>query len=73
MRKEISPTTKAPPAKDSLSEKLNKIEKLHQTNTPIAYLSNTRKATCNIMAEGFRFMPLGLVRLRTCRLSAWVT
>ncbi len=24
---------------------------------------------CNIMAEGFRFMPLGLVRLRTFRLS----
>ena len=28
---------------------------------------------CNIMAEGFRFMPLGLVRLRTFRLSAWVS
>ena len=28
---------------------------------------------CNIMAEGFRFMPLGLVRLRTFRLGAWVT
>ena len=28
---------------------------------------------CNIMAEGFCFMPLGLVRLRTFRLSAWVT
>ena len=28
---------------------------------------------CNIMAEGFRFMPLGLVRLRTFWLSAWVT
>ena len=28
---------------------------------------------CNIMAEGFRFMPLGLVRLRTFRFSAWVT
>ena len=27
---------------------------------------------CNIMAEGFRFMLLGLVRLRTFRLSAWV-
>ena len=25
------------------------------------------------MAEGFRFMPLDLVRLRTFRLSAWVT
>ena len=24
---------------------------------------------CNIMAEGFRFMPLGLVKLRTFRLS----
>ena len=28
---------------------------------------------CNIMAEGFPFMPLGLVRLRTFRLSAWVS
>ena len=28
---------------------------------------------CNIMAKGFHFMPLGLVRLRTFRLSAWVT
>ena len=28
---------------------------------------------CNIMAEGFRFMPLGLVRQWTFRLSAWVT
>ena len=28
---------------------------------------------CNIMAEGFRFMPFGLVRPRTFRLSAWVT
>ena len=28
---------------------------------------------CNIMAEGFRFMPLGLVRLRTFRLSTWVS
>ena len=28
---------------------------------------------CDIMAEGFLFMLLGLVRLRTFRLSAWVT
>ena len=28
---------------------------------------------CKIMAEGFRFMPLGLVRLITFRLSAWVS
>ena len=28
---------------------------------------------CNIMAEEFRFMPLGLVGLRTFQLSAWVT
>ena len=27
----------------------------------------------NIMARGFRFMPLGLVRLRTFRFSTWVT
>ena len=27
---------------------------------------------CNIMAKGYRFMPLGLVRLRTVRLSARV-
>ena len=25
------------------------------------------------MTEGFRFMPLGLVRLRTFQLSAWIT
>ena len=29
--------------------------------------------SCDIMAEGFRFMPLGLVRLRTFRLCARVT
>ena len=29
--------------------------------------------SCTIMAEGFRFMPLGLVRLRTFRLSTWVS
>ena len=28
---------------------------------------------CNVTAEGFRFMPLGLVRLRTFRLSTWVS
>ena len=28
---------------------------------------------CNIMVEGFRFMPLGLFRLRTFRLSTWVS
>ena len=28
---------------------------------------------CYIIAEGFRFMPLSLVRLRTFRLSTWVS
>ena len=28
---------------------------------------------CYIIAEGFRFMPLGLVRLGTFRLSTWVS
>ena len=28
---------------------------------------------CDIIVEGFRFMPLGLVRLRTFRLSTWVS
>ena len=28
---------------------------------------------CNIMAEGFRFVPLSLVRLRNFRLGAWVS
>ena len=32
-----------------------------------------RQIMCKIIADGFRFMPLGLVRLRTFRLSAWVT
>ena len=27
---------------------------------------------CNVMAKGFRFMPLRLVRLRTFRLRTWV-
>ena len=59
-----------------------------QLNYSIWYLSNTnqtgfetrlfdlgdpRTNRCNIMAEGFRFMPLDVVRLRTFRLSAWVT
>ena len=30
-------------------------------------------ANCNMMAEGFRFMRLGLVRVKTFRLRAWVT
>ena len=41
---------------------------VHFKNSP-EYL--TRR--CNIMAEGFRFMPLGLVGLTTFRGSAWVT
>ena len=32
-----------------------------------------RVSMCNIMVEGFRFRPLGLVRLRTFRLSTWVS
>ena len=28
---------------------------------------------CYIIAEGFRFMPLSLIRLRTFRLSTWVS
>ena len=35
--------------------------------------SNKRKWLCNVMAEGFRFMPLSLVRLRAFRLSTWVS
>ena len=35
----------------------------------VLYLVNYQ---CNIMAEGFRFMPLGLVRLSTFRLGTWV-
>ena len=30
-------------------------------------------ALCDIIAEGFRFMPLSLVRVRTVRLSTWVS
>ena len=43
-------------------------------------LINTRSSllaeiwwSCNIMVEGFRFVPLGLVRLRTFQLSTWVS
>ena len=35
--------------------------------------TGVQSQVCNIMAEGFRFVPLGLVRLRNLRLSAWVT
>ena len=38
-----------------------------------SYTSTQLTQLCNIMAEGFQFMPLGLVRLRTFRLYAWVT
>ena len=34
---------------------------------------DTKSQECNIIAEGFRFMPLGLVRLRTFRRSTWVS
>ena len=37
-----------------------------------SFLINAETNQCNIMAAGFRFMPFGLVRLRTFRLSAWV-
>ena len=40
------------------------------------YLTGTSKpllCICYIIAEGFRFMPLSLVRLRTFRLSTWVS
>ena len=30
------------------------------------------RSKCHEIAEGFRFMPLSLVRLRTFRLSTWV-
>ena len=33
-------------------------------------IEKIRIYSCNIMAEGFRFMPLGLVGLRTFQLSA---
>ena len=33
---------------------------------------NTNDNNCYIIAEGFRFMPLSLVRLGTFRLGAWV-
>ena len=35
-----------------------------------SFTNSFTSSFCNIMAEGFRFMPLGLVRLRTFRLSA---
>ena len=38
----------------------------------LSYIFAMKVSMCNIMAEGFRFMPLGLVRLGTFRLSAWV-
>ena len=38
------------------------------------WLMNLPKLSrCNVMAKGFRFMPLSLVRLKTFRLSTWVS
>ena len=48
---------------------LNKLDGIIQDNV----LKIIQRNVCNIMAEGFRFMPLGLVGLRAFRLSAWVT
>ena len=54
-----------------LTKKTAKRENSGRNRT--AKSKDTLELWCNIMAEGFRFMPLGLVRLRTFRLSAWVT
>ena len=48
IKNEIPPRIKASPAKASLSEKLNKIEKLLQSNTSIVCHSNTTKATISL-------------------------
>ena len=45
--------------------------RLHAELFSFTYIMS--KSNCNIMAEGFRFMPLGLVRLRTFRLSTWIS
>ena len=37
------------------------------------FITSVIPSTCNMMAEGFRFMPLVLVRLRTFRLNTWVS
>ena len=48
---------------------------LEPNKLPVDRHANTHTHTHrgNKMAEGFLFMPLGLVRLRTFRLSSWVT
>ena len=45
------------------------MERSREISSVLPYTS----VLCNIMAEGFCFMPLGLVRLRTFRLSACVS
>ena len=65
------------------SKGFNKFKHVNKINKRTVFLANTLSleveldvenlVKCNIMVEGFRFMPLGLVRLRTFRLSAWVT
>ncbi len=48
--------------------------KTRTLSTEIEYYQEIQNVNlCNIMAEGFRFTPLGLVRLRTFRLSTWVS
>ena len=45
----------------------------NETNVDQIKLLCANHSFCNIIAEGFRFMRLGLVRLRTFRLSRWVS
>ena len=45
----------------------------HLLPVSVASAPNSTPSTCYIIAEGFRFMPLGLVGLRTFRLSTWVS
>ena len=44
IKKEISPRTKASPARASLSKKLSNIERLHQPDTSFVCLLNTTKS-----------------------------
>ena len=57
----------------SLPDNCHFVKKIHDTQGFQINFMALNIYVCNIMTEGFRLMPLGLVRMRTFRLSTWVS
>ena len=73
IRKKCRRITRKPPETKRCSRNLIK-EINNSALLLVRYSGRFLKGTkCNVMAKGFRFMPLSLVRLRTFRLCAWVS